>query len=198
MNRMKTAPIFWKVPGIGMALFALALHIFASPVSAGGQESQGTPAAYQKWVDDRQPQIGHGVLARPSISVVQGYASLTQMINQVCEEASSQFSDFFGPAEVKVKPFSVIDEFAPRRPTVLGVTLADQMAARINSDGHEQASGRGRQDQLLEGVIHELNGFLRVHMSAVNTRGERRSYVVNVEMSEPVYRSLHTFVAAAE
>ena len=196
---MKTAPVFWKVFRIGIVLLALALCVSASPVSADGPGPQGTSSAYQKWVDDGQhSQIGHGVLTRPPNPVFPGYSSLPQMINQVCEEASSQFNDFFGPSMVKVKPFSVLDEFTPRRPTVLGVTLADQMAARINSDGHEQASAKGNQEQLLEGVIHELNGYLRVHMSAVNTRGERRSYVVNVEMSEPVYRSLHTFIAAAE
>ncbi|OGR05153.1 MAG: hypothetical protein A2511_06275 [Deltaproteobacteria bacterium RIFOXYD12_FULL_50_9] len=144
---------------------------------------------------------GAGALVRPPISVIQGYSSVPQMINQVCEEASTQFYDFFGSGEVKVKPFAVIEEFNPRRNTVLGVTLADQMAARINSDANEVSSSKGKvvqTDQGLDGVIQELDGFLRVHMSGVNFKGERRSYVVNVEMSEAVYRALHALVVISE
>lgn len=186
---MNRAPICWRIFSLGMAFFALTWYNSVPQVSADEQ-----PIKPQ----EQLAQIGHGVLARPPISVVHGYSSLPQMINQVCEEASTQFNDFFGPSAVKVKPFSVIDEFIPRKFSLLGVTLADQMAARINTDGNEQASAKGPSDQLLEGVIHELNGYLRVHMSGLNSRGERRSYVVNVEMSEPVYRALHTLVATAE
>jgi hypothetical protein len=52
----------------------------------------------------------------------------------------------------------------------------------------------GEEGQRISGILQEVDGYLRIHIIAANTRGERRSYVVNVEMSEPIYRALHSYV----
>ena len=69
-------------------------------------------------------------------------------------------------------------------------------AATINNNSVAQyvPKGDGKYDQKVQGVLQEMDGLLRIHISGVNSRGERRSYVVNVEMSEPIYRAMHSYV----
>lgn len=124
------------------------------------------------------------------------YSSLAGLVAMVCDEAIEQFYDFFGPAQVRVEPFLVLGEFPPKRITLLGATMADQMAAMINNNSVAQyiPEGGGDFDQKVQGVLQEVDGLLRVHISGVNSGGERRSYVINVEMSEPIYRAMHSYV----
>ena len=75
--------------------------------------------------------------------------------------------------------------------TLLGVTLADQMIAMINNNPIDPKV-RGQHNQTLSGVLQELDGLLRIHISGKNSRAVRRSFSVNVEMSEALYRALHT------
>ena len=126
------------------------------------------------------------------------YSSLTHLINMVGTDAGKQFSDFFDPAPVTVEPFPLLGEFAPRRMSMLGATLADQMAVIINNSPGSSlpAAEKESSAQLLKGIIQEVDGYLRIHMSGRNSRGEWRSYVANVEMSEAVYRAMHTYVSA--
>ncbi len=129
-----------------------------------------------------------------SPSVINTYTSLTHLVHMICAEASSQFYDFYAPEAVYVRPFTAIGEFPNQNITLLGITLADQMTARINSDSLEKPDLGGNYDQWLQGVYQEIDGYLRVHISGINMRGERRSYVVNVEMSESLYRAMHTYI----
>lgn len=124
------------------------------------------------------------------------YASLSHMVSMVCDEAMDRFYNFFGSSPVAVEPFQVVGEFSvARRVTLLGATLADQMSAGINNEAVAQpAPASATTEQRLRGLLQELDGYLRIHMSGQNNRGEWRSYVVTVEMSEPIYRALHSYV----
>ena len=124
------------------------------------------------------------------------YSSLPGLVAMVCDEAIEQFYDFFGPTQVHVEPFVVVGEFPPKRISVLGATLSDQMAAMINNNAVAQyiPEGRADYDQKVQGVLQEVDGLLRIHISGVNSGGGRRSYVINVEMSEPIYRAMHSYV----
>ncbi|WP_218915004.1 hypothetical protein [Desulfurivibrio alkaliphilus] len=127
----------------------------------------------------------------------EGYGSLSELVVLIGEDAAGQFADFFAAGPVRVTPFKVIGEGLPRRTTLLGATLADQMTAVINSVPEAEAERElrpARDEQLLRGVLQELDGYLRIHISGRNNRGQWRSYVANVEMSEAVYRALHTYV----
>ena len=122
------------------------------------------------------------------------YANMTELVTLICDDAMGEFSGFFGPTLVSVKPFSVIGDYNVRKITLLGITLADQMAAMINSEPAAVYDVEEKYGQKLSGIIEEIDGYLRVHISGRNVRGERRSFVVNVEMSEPLYRALHSYV----
>lgn len=119
------------------------------------------------------------------------YANLAELVTLICDDAMEQFAEFYGPTTVAVRPFKVIADYRAPRTTMLGITLADQMTAMINTYAVPEYPVAVRYPQKLEGVIEEVDGFLRVHINGRNIRGERRSYAVNVEMSEPIYRSLH-------
>ncbi|MBU0730833.1 MAG: hypothetical protein KKE17_12320 [Proteobacteria bacterium] len=134
------------------------------------------------------------VILRADENKFSSYSSLPDVIEKICRSAISQFYDFYAPQVVNVEPFNVIDERARKRITLLGVTLADQMTARINSDSREKNQACEQNEQWLRGVMQEVDGMLRVHISGLNGYGQRRSYVVTVEMSEAVYRALHTYV----
>ena len=124
------------------------------------------------------------------------YASLADLVGMIGGDASGQFRGFFDAGPVRVEPFPVLGEFPGRRVSVLGATLADQMAAVINTIPGSSSLGAGEErGQLLRGVIQEVDGQLRVHISGRNSRGEWRSYVAGVEMSEAVYRAMHTYVS---
>ncbi|OGQ85966.1 MAG: hypothetical protein A2512_01400 [Deltaproteobacteria bacterium RIFOXYD12_FULL_56_24] len=125
------------------------------------------------------------------------YSSLTGMVTMVGRDAMEQLHGFFAPVPVTVEPFIVLDEFSRRqRVSLLGVTLAEQVAAVIGNESpvvwRPAAAGEG--EQRVSGVLQEVAGYLRIHIIAANSRGERRNYVLNVEMSEPVYRALHNYI----
>ncbi|MCB2182549.1 MAG: hypothetical protein KQH63_11015 [Desulfobulbaceae bacterium] len=122
------------------------------------------------------------------------YSSLTELVTLVCDDAMQVFSNFYGPTKVAVFPFTVISDYKIGKMTMLGITMADQMTAMINSEPAADFSVEEKYEQKLEGVIEEMDGFLRVHISGRNVKGERRGHVVSVEMSEPIYRFLHSYV----
>ena len=131
----------------------------------------------------------------PTTVTYQAPADLAELVNTVCDGARSRFHGFFGPQVIWVKPFITLGREPGKRPTELGATLADQMTAVINNDTlSTRGKARGSVTQGLTGVLQELDGYLRIHLSGVNAAGERASYVVNVEMSEPIYRALHTYL----
>ena len=131
----------------------------------------------------------------PSI-VQENYSGLAGLVTMVCSDGSKRFDGFFNSARVQVDPFVVLGEFKQRQVTLLGATMADQMTAMINNQAmiRDVQEADGKYVQKMFGVLQELDGFLRIHICGVNSSGERRSFVVNVEMSEPVYRALHTYV----
>lgn len=122
------------------------------------------------------------------------YSNLAELVSFICDDAMEVFHNFYGPAKVAVSPFSVISDYQVKKYTMLGVTLADQMTAMINSEPAVDHPPRKRYEQVMGGVIEEMDGYLRVHISGRNVWGERRGYVVHVEMSEPIYRFLHSYV----
>ena len=127
----------------------------------------------------------------------QGYASLPGVVSIFSRDAIGQFKYFFAATPVVVEPFIVINEFSSsKKMTTLGITLADQMAAVINNEALAPKKGaEGKTPQRIWGFLQEAGGYLRVHVTGENSLGERRSYVVNVQMSEPIYRALHTYVS---
>ncbi len=122
------------------------------------------------------------------------YSSLTSLVNNICNDTTSTFYDFFTPTEVIVHPFATIA--SKRKISMLGVVLADQMLAMINNETRAQFSHKhlSSENQELTGLIQEVDGYLRIHISGRNEYGENRSHVIAVEMSEPLYRALHTTV----
>ncbi|MBI5559638.1 MAG: hypothetical protein HY885_18600 [Deltaproteobacteria bacterium] len=124
----------------------------------------------------------------------QRYSNLSEIVTLICDDAIQGFHDFYGPATVAVAPFAVISDSRVPKITMLGITLADQMTAMINSEPAAHYSADNNYPQEMEGVIEEMDGFLRIHISGRNGLGARRGHVVNVEMSEPVYRFLHSYV----
>jgi len=127
--------------------------------------------------------------------VVESYSGVSDLVDRVSREAMSRFYDFFGPVMVNVEPFVLIDRYPRTTVSQLGLILADQMVAHINNDSVSRPKIEGEaQPQWLFGLLQEIDGHLRVHIYGVNMRGERRSCVVTVEMSEPVYRALYARV----
>ena len=125
----------------------------------------------------------------------QNYSGLADLVTMICDDALDRFQGFYGPTVVTVEPFTTLGFFEKNRQSELGMTLADQMTAIINNDtlgNHGRA--RGKTHQKLRGVLQEVDGYLRIHISGVNIAGKRTSYVVSVEMSEPIYRALHTYL----
>ena len=122
------------------------------------------------------------------------YANMTELVTLICDDAMGDFHGFYGPTMVAVKPFTVIGEYNSNKVTLLGITLADQMAAMINSEPAVHYELEDKYSQKLTGIVEEIDGYLRIHITGRNVRGERRSFVVNVEMSEPLYRALHSYV----
>lgn len=123
------------------------------------------------------------------------YANMTELVTLICDDAMGDFNGFYGPTMVAVKPFTVLgDYFNTNKVTLLGITLADQMAAMINSEPVAVYEVEDKYSQKLSGLVEEIDGYLRIHITGRNVRGERRSFVVNVEMSEPLYRALHSYV----
>lgn len=133
--------------------------------------------------------------AAPSTNAYPNYSGLADLITMICDDALERFQGFYGPTVVKVEPFNSIGFYEKGKQSELGMTLADQMTAVINNDtlaNNRVASGMTTQK--LHGILQEVDGYLRIHISGVNSDGERTSYVVSVEMSEPIYRALHTYL----
>ncbi len=125
------------------------------------------------------------------------YSSLTGLVAMVGSDDMEHLHGFFAAEPVTIEPFIVLSEFSTRqRVSLLGATLAEQMAAVIGNESLAlwRSAVGGEYEQRVSGVLQEVDGHLRIHILAANTRGDRRSYVVNVEMSEPIYRALHSYV----
>lgn len=125
------------------------------------------------------------------------YSSLSSLVAMLGVETMEQLHGFFLAEPVVVEPFIVLNEFSTRpRISLFGATLAEHLAAVIGNESMAQwrPGEKITHQQSLSGVLQEVDGYLRVHALAVNGRGESRSCVVNVQMSEPIYRALHSFV----
>ena len=134
----------------------------------------------------------------PEIVSYHSYAGLSELVTMICDDAIERFQGFYGPSVVSVAPFVTIEKYQKNKLSNLGVTIADQMIAMINNDtimlgGTVLRNGSGT-PQRLNGVLQEVDGYLRVHISGVNIGGERLSYVANVEMSEPIFRAMHSYL----
>ena len=133
---------------------------------------------------------------QPTTSNEGNYSSLTLLVNDICSDAIIRFNGFFTPSAVTVHPFGTMDN-SPRETSILGVVLADQMLAMINNEtsGRFAKQHGPAENQELTGLIQEMDGFLRIHITGRNEEGEKRSHVVAVEMSEPLYRALHSTIS---
>ncbi len=139
-------------------------------------------------------EFSHKVQPPPKVAY-HNYANLTDLLTILCDEADKKFKNFYGAGVIEVQPFITIGEFQRNKISELGATLADQMIAEINNNTiTTKAPEKNAVPQRLNGVIQEVDGYLRIHIFGVNSRGQRASYVTNVEMSEPIYRALHTFI----
>jgi hypothetical protein len=143
--------------------------------------------------DDTQNPSEH------SITSYQNYRGLAELITMICDDAIYKLQGFFGPTVVEIQPFISFGQYQERKISSLGVSLADQMMAMVNNDtaanpGNKPGGQKTENQQKLRGVIQEVDGFLRVHINAVNVYGERMSYTTTVEMSEPIYRAMHTYL----
>lgn len=174
---MKTSGKRFGLHHLVCGLAVLLLSALAGGQAGAVQDGQETPMQYD--------------------ASAKNYSSLTGLVAMVCNDAMEHFYDFFDPAPVAVEPFVVLGEFADKnRISLLGATIADQMTAVISNESVASvpAMATGGYEQRVQGILQEVDGYLRLHISGTNTRGERRSYVVNVEMSEPIYRALHSYV----
>lgn len=124
----------------------------------------------------------------------QRYSNMAELITCICDEAGEVFRNFYAPEAVEVEPFAVVSDYRVNKMSMLGITLADQMTAIINREPTTRYTTSNKYPQTMEGVIEEMDGYLRIRISGRNLLGEGRSYVVNVEMSEPLYRFLHSYV----
>ena len=147
------------------------------------------------WATEKE-EDGRGAATEGMLSL-RNYTSLPSLVAMVGSDAMEHLHGFFAAEPVTIEPFIVLSEFSSRqRVSLLGATLAEQMAAVISNESLAvwRAAAAGEQEQRVSGVLQEVDGYLRIHIIAANTRGDRRSYVVNVEMSEPIYRALHSYV----
>jgi hypothetical protein len=128
----------------------------------------------------------------------QSYAGLSELVTMICDDAIYKLQGFFGPSVVKVTPFITFGSFQKNKISSLGISLADQMIAAVNNDtvlnAEDTPTNSNEYLQKLRGTLQEVDGYLRIHISAANVYGERMSYTTNVEMSEPIYRALHTYL----
>lgn len=161
------------------ALLVLLCILMATGVWAGEKEDESRGSATEGVANQRN------------------YSSLTGLVAMIGADAMEHLHGFFAAEPVTIEPFIVLSEFSTRqRVSLLGATLAEQMAAVISNESLAvwRPAAAGENEQKVSGVLQEVDGHLRIHILAANTRGDRRSYVVNVEMSEPIYRALHSYV----
>ena len=158
-----------------VVLLVLLCAFFATGAWATEKEDEGRGSATEGLVSQRN------------------YSSLTSLVAMIGADAMEHLHGFFAAEPVTIEPFIVLSEFSTRqRISLLGATLAEQMAVMLGNESLAAATDEHK--QRVSGVLQEVDGHLRIHILAANTRGERRSYVVNVEMSEPIYRALHSYV----
>lgn len=129
--------------------------------------------------------------ASPRLITFRNYNSLNELITLICDDAARDFRGFYAPTAVQVHPFLYVDDTGVKSKTALGMTLADQMAAMTNNNLYNSRM-KGGFVQEMRGVLQEVDGHLRVHISGVNGKAQRHSYSVNVEMTEAIYRALHS------
>lgn len=172
----------WFLSGItaGLALLVLCLP---APCAASQVEAGTNPAG-------RQASAGPPEAKRVCSFELRNYANLPELFADLSRDAGRFFRDFYSQTPVTVYPFVFLTESGEKRFSPMGATLADQMIAMINDQqGSVVVSGPAKQQ--LKGVLMELDGYLRVHMSGINAFNQRRSYTAEVEMSEALYRSLY-------
>lgn len=168
-----------------LALLFFLFSLFAAPGVSAAENSEESEARQQE-----QP-------AEPFLEM-RSYSSLPGLVSMIGSDAMERFQGFFDASPLVVEPFGVLSEFPSRqRISLLGAMLAEQMAAVVGNEALVvwPAPPAGEQGQHLSGSLLEVDGFLRIQITGLNTRGERRSHVVNVEMSEPMYRALHSFLS---
>jgi hypothetical protein len=178
MINMKT--FYRKLPGFAAALLSLPL-LSAPLVPSLWAMDEGAGDMVVK--DDYAKRISY-----------HRYSNLAELVTLICDDASGVFQGFYGADAVEVSPFAAVSDYKVHKMTMLGITLADQMAAMINREPGANFVAEKKYTQTLGGVIEEMDGYLRVHIRGRNLLGEGRSYVVNVEMSETIYRFLHSYV----
>jgi len=149
-------------------LLVLAVLIWACPLRAAMEQTEQVSAA---------PQY-------------RNYSGVAELVAEVSSQAGRVFDNFYSATVVNVQPFVFVTPEGEKRLTPLGETLADQMIAAINN-GQIDFDAPRRYDQRLTGVIQEVDGYLRIHISGFNGQALRRSYTANVEMSEALYRALY-------
>ncbi|NOX26170.1 MAG: hypothetical protein GXP59_08695 [Deltaproteobacteria bacterium] len=138
-------------------------------------------------------EFAHNI--QPPKTTYLNYANLPDLLTVMCDEVNLKFKGFYDASLVRVYPFRTLGEFQKNKISELGITMADQMVAVINNNSPKHKTcGWHNTPQQLHGVLQEIDGYLRIRMTAINDRGQRASYVTNVEMSEPIYRALHTYL----
>jgi len=188
-------------PTINLLIPASLLFLATTLVMPAGAENAPDPSGPD------QPPVA--AVARQAKS---DYANLAELITMISDETAREFADFFGDTVVRVEPFPLLWEFADQRPSLLGITMADQMAAALNRhtrgwetlavgtyshrDQYGEPMDSEPPSQWLQGTMQEVNGYLRIHINGRNANGTRRSHVINAEMSGPIYRALHTIPAS--
>ncbi len=143
-------------------------------------------------------QEDNSAIKPKSVASYQSYAGLSELVTMICDDAIYKLQGFFGPSTVEVAPFITFGSFQGNKISSLGISLADQMIAVVNNDtamnAEDTPSSSSEFLQKVRGTLQEVDGYLRIHISAANVYGERMSYTTNVEMSEPIYRALHTYL----
>ncbi|MDA8163788.1 MAG: hypothetical protein M0017_01960 [Desulfobacteraceae bacterium] len=158
------------------AVLVSALSLHATP--AGAAESPGDPDPARETA---------AAAAAPS-----EYSGLAGLVSSIAAQAAEAFRGFYDPSPVRVRPFVHVSAMA-NDSSALGVMLADQLAAMLNGDANASYARREGKGQRLEGMLQEVDGYLRIHIIGTNAKGERRSHVALVEMSAPLYRALNTY-----
>lgn len=161
-------------------LFCLAASLLLTSAASAGQ---------------LRPPVAEPATTTPPAEIVgqPDYGSLVMLIGKVCSESGNSFAGFFDSSPVRVPSFIHLGRLNGNS-SLLGVLLADQMAAVLN--GHANAfHGKGDDEgQILEGILQEVDGYLRIHMLGRNRQQQRRSHVAVIEMSTALYRALHSRV----
>ncbi|MBU0676325.1 MAG: hypothetical protein KJ950_16925 [Proteobacteria bacterium] len=126
------------------------------------------------------------------------FTSLHQVVDLTSQEAFVRFRDFFGKSQVSLRPFYLQDAYYNEQVSQLGAVLADQVGAIISNGAVARTNNIKKEDhpQWIRGNLQELDGYLRIQIIGSNYLGEQRSCVVNFEMSEALYRALHTKIAS--